>query len=159
MPDASAPKISTTRPRVTPPTPKETVVFEAGGVAALLRIAQRLGLMELIDEVEKTKKALKNASRGMTPGMTQEAVWNLEDRAEEANQALEAFFTRRENMKGLRKAASKRPGKAYPSDQMMRRIKERKQEGGMTPRARPASWGPSFPMLAPKRAQAGRNWG
>jgi len=37
--------------RVTPPAPKETVVFEAGGVAALLRIAQRLGLMELIDEV------------------------------------------------------------------------------------------------------------
>lgn len=34
-----------------PPKPKETVVFEAGGVAALLRIAQRLGLVELIDEV------------------------------------------------------------------------------------------------------------
>jgi len=34
-----------------PPSPKETVIFEAGGVAALLRIAQRLGVMELIDEV------------------------------------------------------------------------------------------------------------
>jgi transposase len=34
-----------------PPKPKETVVFEAGGVAALLRIAQRLGLVELIDAV------------------------------------------------------------------------------------------------------------
>jgi len=33
-----------------PPKPKETVIFEAGGVAALLRIAQRLGLVELIDE-------------------------------------------------------------------------------------------------------------
>ena len=35
---------------VAPPKPKETVIFEAGGVAALLRIAQRLGLAELIDE-------------------------------------------------------------------------------------------------------------
>ena len=34
-----------------PPKPKETVIFEAGGVAALLRIAQRLGMAELIDEV------------------------------------------------------------------------------------------------------------
>jgi transposase len=34
-----------------PPKPKETVIFEAGGVAALLRIAQRLGLVELIDAV------------------------------------------------------------------------------------------------------------
>jgi transposase len=32
-----------------PPKPKETVIFEAGGVAALLRIAQRLGLPERID--------------------------------------------------------------------------------------------------------------
>jgi len=35
----------------TPPVPKETVIFEAGGVAALLRIAERLGLMELINEL------------------------------------------------------------------------------------------------------------
>jgi len=34
-----------------PPAPREAVVFEAGGVAALLGIAQRLGLRELIDEV------------------------------------------------------------------------------------------------------------
>lgn len=34
-----------------PAKAKETVIFEAGGVAALLRIAQRLGLVELIDEV------------------------------------------------------------------------------------------------------------
>lgn len=34
-----------------PPRPKEAVIFEAGGVAALLRIAQRLGVIELIDEV------------------------------------------------------------------------------------------------------------
>jgi len=34
-----------------PPKPKETVIFEAGGVAALLRIAQRLGVVELIDTV------------------------------------------------------------------------------------------------------------
>ncbi|MCX6558320.1 MAG: IS1634 family transposase, partial [Candidatus Aminicenantes bacterium] len=33
-----------------PAKPKETVIFEAGGVAALLGIAQRLGLMELINE-------------------------------------------------------------------------------------------------------------
>jgi transposase len=33
-----------------PPQPKEAVLFEAGGVAALSRIAQRLGLMDLIDE-------------------------------------------------------------------------------------------------------------
>jgi len=33
-----------------PPKPKEMVVFEAGGVAALWRIAQRLGLLELLDE-------------------------------------------------------------------------------------------------------------
>ena len=34
-----------------PPRPKETVIFEAGGVAALLRIAQRLGVLELINAV------------------------------------------------------------------------------------------------------------
>ena len=34
-----------------PQAPKETVIFEAGGVAALLRITQRLGLIDLIDEV------------------------------------------------------------------------------------------------------------
>jgi transposase len=33
-----------------PPKPQETVIFEAGGVAALLRIAQRLGLLELIND-------------------------------------------------------------------------------------------------------------
>ncbi len=32
-----------------PPKPKETVIFEAGGVAALLRVAQRLGVAEVID--------------------------------------------------------------------------------------------------------------
>ena len=34
-----------------PPPPKETVIFEAGGVAALLGIAQRLGVVGLIDGV------------------------------------------------------------------------------------------------------------
>lgn len=34
-----------------PPKPKETVIFQLGGVAGLLGIAQRLGLVELIDEV------------------------------------------------------------------------------------------------------------
>jgi len=34
-----------------PPKPKQAVLFEAGGVAALLRIAQRLGLMELVNRV------------------------------------------------------------------------------------------------------------
>jgi len=33
-----------------PERPKEAVIFELGGVAALLRIAQRLGVKELIDE-------------------------------------------------------------------------------------------------------------
>lgn len=33
-----------------PPKPEETVVFEAGGVAALLGIAERLGLLDLINE-------------------------------------------------------------------------------------------------------------
>jgi len=37
--------------RARPAKPKETVIFEAGGVAALLRIAQRLGVLELIDDV------------------------------------------------------------------------------------------------------------
>ena len=32
------------------PIPSETVLFEAGGVAALLKIAERLGLTQLIDE-------------------------------------------------------------------------------------------------------------
>lgn len=34
-----------------PPKPKEVVVFEAGGVAALLGIAQRLGVMDVINEL------------------------------------------------------------------------------------------------------------
>jgi len=34
-----------------PPKPKQAVIFEAGGVAGLLGIAQRLGLVDLIDEV------------------------------------------------------------------------------------------------------------
>lgn len=34
-----------------PSKPKEAVIFQAGGVAALSRIAQRLGLMDLINEV------------------------------------------------------------------------------------------------------------
>jgi transposase len=33
-----------------PPRPKETVIFEAGGVAALLRIGERLKVMELINK-------------------------------------------------------------------------------------------------------------
>jgi transposase len=34
-----------------PPKPEHTVIFEAGGIAALLRITQRLKLLELINEV------------------------------------------------------------------------------------------------------------
>jgi len=34
-----------------PSAPKEVVVFDAGGVAGLLGIAQRLGLVELINKV------------------------------------------------------------------------------------------------------------
>jgi len=34
-----------------PPAPRETVIFEAGGVAALLRIAQHLDLLALLNEV------------------------------------------------------------------------------------------------------------
>jgi len=34
-----------------PPGPKETVLFEAGGVAALLQMVNRLNLVELIDEI------------------------------------------------------------------------------------------------------------
>ena len=34
-----------------PPKPKHTVIFEAGGIAALLRITQRLRLLKLINEV------------------------------------------------------------------------------------------------------------
>lgn len=34
-----------------PAVPKEAVLFEAGGVAALLRITQRLGLLDLIDRI------------------------------------------------------------------------------------------------------------
>lgn len=37
--------------QVSPPKPKETVIFEAGAVAALLGIARRLGVVELINEV------------------------------------------------------------------------------------------------------------
>ena len=37
--------------QVAPPKPRETVIFEAGGVAALLGIARRLGVVELINEV------------------------------------------------------------------------------------------------------------
>jgi transposase len=39
-----------------PQAPKETVIFEAGGVAALLRITQRLGLIDLIDEVVSKRR-------------------------------------------------------------------------------------------------------
>lgn len=41
---------------VRPPRPKETVISEAGGVAALLRIAQRLGVMELINTVVRKRR-------------------------------------------------------------------------------------------------------
>jgi len=45
-----------------PTSPKETIIFEAGGVAALLRIARRLGLLELINQV--VKKRQQGASVG-----------------------------------------------------------------------------------------------
>jgi transposase len=39
-----------------PPKPKYTVIFEAGGIAALLRITQRLKLLELINEVSPKRE-------------------------------------------------------------------------------------------------------
>ena len=39
-----------------PPQPKQTVIFEAGGIIALLRITQRLGLLELINQVAPKRK-------------------------------------------------------------------------------------------------------
>jgi transposase len=39
-----------------PPKPKHTVIFEAGGIAALLRITQRLKLIELINEVSPKRE-------------------------------------------------------------------------------------------------------
>lgn len=38
-----------------PPKPKETVIFDAGGAAGLLRIAQRIGLMDIINDVVKKR--------------------------------------------------------------------------------------------------------
>lgn len=48
--------------QVSPPRPKETVIFEAGGVAALLGIAQRLGVLDIINEV--TPKRAQGPSVG-----------------------------------------------------------------------------------------------
>jgi len=48
--------------RVSPPQPREAVIFEAGGVAAMLCIAQRLGLLELINAV--TPKRVQGPSVG-----------------------------------------------------------------------------------------------
>jgi len=39
-----------------PPKPKQAVIFEAGGVAALIRITQRLNLIELINEVSPKRE-------------------------------------------------------------------------------------------------------
>jgi transposase len=39
-----------------PPKPNHTVIFEAGGIAALLRITQRLKLVELINEVSPKRE-------------------------------------------------------------------------------------------------------
>jgi len=39
-----------------PPKPKHTVIFEAGGIAALLRITQRLKLLKLINEVSPKRE-------------------------------------------------------------------------------------------------------
>jgi len=41
--------------QTSPPKPKESVIFEAGGVAMLLRIAQQLGVINLINEVVKKR--------------------------------------------------------------------------------------------------------
>jgi len=48
-----------------PPAPSEAVIFEAGGVAALLRIAQRLGVVELIDEVVPKREQGPSVGRYM----------------------------------------------------------------------------------------------
>lgn len=45
-----------------PPKPKESVIFEAGGVAVLLRITQKLGLLELISEIVPKRE------QGPSPG-------------------------------------------------------------------------------------------
>ena len=39
-----------------PPKPKHTVIFEAGGIAALLRITQRLKLLDIINEVSPKRE-------------------------------------------------------------------------------------------------------
>jgi transposase len=39
-----------------PPKPKHTIIFEAGGIAALLRITQRLKLLDLINEVSPKRE-------------------------------------------------------------------------------------------------------
>lgn len=39
-----------------PPKPKHSVIFEAGGIAALLRITQRLKLLELINEISPKRE-------------------------------------------------------------------------------------------------------
>lgn len=39
-----------------PPRPKHTVIFQAGGVAALARVAQQLGLKDLIDEIAPKRR-------------------------------------------------------------------------------------------------------
>ena len=39
-----------------PPKPKHTIIFEAGGIAALLRITQRLELLDLINEISPKRE-------------------------------------------------------------------------------------------------------
>ena len=47
-----------------PPKPKHTVIFEAGGIAALLRITQRLGLWT------SSMPSLPSANKGPRSGIT-----------------------------------------------------------------------------------------
>lgn len=68
-----------------------------------LRQRQRdwVNKMKLIEKAERAAKSLKNAKRGMIPGMSKAAMWSLVDRADEANKEVEDYFTRRENLKKL----------------------------------------------------------
>ena len=57
-----------------PPKPKEAVIFEAGEVAGLLGIAQRLGLVELIDEAAPKREQRPSVGQYMVLGALNRAL-------------------------------------------------------------------------------------
>ena len=58
-----------------PPKPKEAVLFEAGGVAGLFRIAQRLGLVDLIDEHAPKRDQGPSVGRYIVLAALNRALW------------------------------------------------------------------------------------